>query len=1073
MSDALPPPEDTTPETSPAVPAVQKEPAIYTVASYLPFLDTVARGILDQVGDDALKLCDYTILVPDRETGHALRQAFMAQLEGKPHVMPHIGAPGDIDDEQLSLKISDHAELSQALMDIPPAVSRQHRQLVLAQEILKIPGMASSTQKAIKLGGELGKLLDEMQSHDVSLNDIEKLVPPEFKEQWSKTAEFLKIITDTWPKRLEEMGRIDPEAHRDVVVKIQAAHWQNKKPTNPVIAVGFNEDSSAVLNLLKAVADLPNGSVVMQGLDLDLDQQSWDAITPVHPQSVSKGIMKALGADRSVVKEWQSQPLAANTAARAPNLARTNKERQKLLREAMRPAGTAEGWTSLLAPKQKKTGKKKAAKAEGGINIQALSGMDMITCGTPQEEASVIALKMRESLEDPVHTVTLVTEDRELARRVSARLRNWQIDVHDDAGVPLSETQAGIYLLSTAAMAAEELAPVPMLEALKNPLASMGEDKKDFRRHVSDLEGMVFHGPRPGIGMDGVKNALTAAFNRVARRPKNKQTLTPEQLKAERDQLEGFVGKIETAGKSFLTKMSSDKPVPFIDLLDEHIQFAEALAADDKESGAIRLWRGEDGMKAARFLTELRNVAKLVPDVTGRGYVDVLHGLMNDVTVRSKVSSHPTLRITTPARARLLKSDIIILGGINDQVWPPKMNENPWLSPEMIKALGLPVPETDIGKSAHNFVQMVSNPNVLLTRSMRSGDGPAVSSPFLTRMLMVLRGAGLEKAIEKKTHLLDVHMAMYTPAQVTPIEAPHVTPPKDKRPKQLPVTAVEMLMRDPYEVYVKYVLKLRQKAPLDASPGVSERGMFTHAALEEFTKKYPDKLPDNAEEELLAIGQKTFKERMDNPSVRAFWWPRFERVAKWFVRFEKERREMSKVLGSEVRGKLEIDTGDGIFTLTTIADRIDRDEDDQLSIIDYKTGSVPSQKSVKLGFSPQLTLEALIAFSGGLDGIDASDVGKLQYWKLSGGRPAADVTEVREDVKKLVSEARDGVAELIKAFNNPATPYLVSPRPEWAPRYNNAQHLSRVDEWNSVKKTTAAAKKSAARRASSGKKGAK
>lgn len=1024
-------------------------PSVYTIPSYQSFLDVVARGMLDQVQDNPLLLADYKILVPDRDIAAALRQAFIEQLQGKTHIMPHIGTPGDMDDEQLSLRISDNALLSQALMDIPPAVSPLQRQLMLAQEILKIPGMSSSPQKAIKLGGELGKFLDEVQRHNVELRDIEYLVPAVFKDQWSKTAEFLKIITETWPEKLEEMGRIDPEDHKNIVIQIQAEHWQQNKPKNPVFAVGFNDGTPAIQSLLQAVAKMPQGTLIMQGIDLGMDEQSWGQITPVHPQYIMKETLKGLNINRAAIREWEAQPLAVNDFVRAPNPARTNQSRQKLLSKVMRQTSNA---TEENAEKEK-------------IDVQALNGMDLITCGTQQEEASVIALKMRESLEVPGRKATLVTADRSLARRVSARLRNWDITVQDAAGTPLSDTSAGIYLLSTAAMAAEEWAPVQLLEALKHPLATMGERKSSFRRKLSDLENMVFHGPRPVAGANGVKSALSAAFNRAARRPQ--PTQTPEMLAAEQQALDTLVDNIQAAGQKFFEKMSSKKPVPFQEILDEHIRFAEALARDDKESGAQRIWRNDDGVKAARFLTNLREVAHLVPSVTGQDYVSVLQTLMHDITIHSSATSHPTLKIMTPAQAQLLKSDIVIVGGLNDGVWPQKPNENPWLSPAMIEALGLPSPEIDIGREAYNFIQMASNPNVLLTRALRSSDAPSVSSPFLTKLMAVLRSAGLEEAIEKKTHLLDIHKAMYTPAQVTPIEPPHVTPPVDKRPSQLPVTAVEMLMRDPYAVYVKYVLKLRPKDPLDTSPGVAERGIFTHAALDAFVKKYPGTLPDNAEEELLKIGRNTFKERINNPTVRAFWWPRFERIAKWFVKFEQERRTASKILGTEVHGKLEIDTGDGIFTLTAIADRLDRDENDQVTIIDYKTGGVPSQKSVALGFSPQMTLEALIAFTGGFDGIDAADVGKLQYWKLSGGRPAAQVTDVKGDIKDLVDEARQGVTSLIKTFNDKNVPYLANPRPDWSPRYSQAQHLSRIDEWSTVKKTSA--KKTTRRQTPSGK----
>src|SRR5437868_3223156 len=118
-----------------SAPPEKNRSAIHTVPPFQSFLDAVARGILDQTGNDPLKLADYTILVPDLETSSALRQAFIGQLQGQTHVMPHIGTMGDADDEKLSLKISDDAFLSQALMDIPPAVSKLRRQLMLAHEI--------------------------------------------------------------------------------------------------------------------------------------------------------------------------------------------------------------------------------------------------------------------------------------------------------------------------------------------------------------------------------------------------------------------------------------------------------------------------------------------------------------------------------------------------------------------------------------------------------------------------------------------------------------------------------------------------------------------------------------------------------------------------------------------------------------------------------------------------------------------------------------------------------------------------------------------------------------------------
>ncbi len=1041
---------------------------VFTVAPDKPFLDAVARGILDRTGDDPLRLSDYTILVPDRATRDLLRQAFMEQQGGKPGIMPRIDSPGDMDNDDLGLKVSDNPILSQALMDIPPAVPRLHRQLMLAEEILKIPGMASSVQKAIKLGGELGRFLDELQRNNIELKNVDKLVPPEFKAQWSHTAEFLKILSHTWPQRLEKLGMVDPEDHKNALIEIQAFHWKQNPTTKPMIAVGFTDTTPAVLSLLSSVSQLPQGAVVLPGVDKSLDQKSWDVVGPVHPQYAFKKMLNAFGVDRADVQHWQ-ETLPAPKHVRANDLKTTNTERQKLMREVMRPAGTSEGWSNLTA--RRKTPRKAANKngpvaptGEREIDVQSLNGMDLITAGSQQEEASVIALKMRETLEVPGRTAALVTGDRSLARRVAARLRHWKIECEDSAGKSLAETQSGIYLLATANMAAEEWAPVPMLEALKHPLAALGEAQSGFAEKLFKLEDIALHGPRPAPGAEGLRQTLTAAFNRAARRPDHKPQT---ELDAAKKELDDVVNALETAGKNFFDKMASAKPLPFKEFLDDHIRFAEALAKDDKESGADRLWRGDHGVKSARFLTQLREAAKYIPDVTGRDYVDVLHGLMRDVNVQPATQPHPMLKILTPEQARLVKSDTVIVGGLNDEVWPKRPDESPWLSPDMVKAIGLPPLDESIGHSAHQFMQAISNPNVLLSRSVRSGDAPTVASPFLTRLMMVLKGAGLADDIQNKSQLLDIHTAMHTPSEVTPIAPPEPRPPVAVRPKQLPATAIEALMRDPYTVYAKYILKIRPRDPLDASPSVSERGTFTHDALDAFVKKYPDRMPDNAYEELLKIGEDAFKTRLNNPSVQSFWWPRFERIAKWFVKFEAERREMTRNLGTEVRGKLEIDLGDGeTFTLTAIADRIDRNADDQTVIIDYKTGAVPTQKSVALGFSPQLTLEALIAFTGGFDKIDANEVGEIQYWKLSGGRPAAEVTKVKGDVKQLVSEAREGVTNLVKTFNDKKTPYLSTPKPEWAPRYHNYEHLSRAGEWSTVKQTGAKkkTKKTTARR---------
>lgn len=1010
---------------------------VFSIPPHRPFLETLAQGVLARAGNDPLKLADYTILVPDRAAAAELRQAFAIQMNGQAGLLPRIETPGDIGDDELDLRLSGSRLLSEALMDMPPSVSRLERQMILAGEVLRMPGMATSLQKAVKLGGELGRLLDDAQHHDVDLSSLDALVPEAFLPAWQKTADFLKIITEFWPEYLAKNGLVDPEERKSAMIRLQAAHWQAQPPKGPVIAAGFAETGSALADLLQTVSGMPSGAIVLPGLDQGMDEASWQAMTEVHPQHAFRALLSRLGCARADVAAWEDGGAESPSRRRNANAA----ARRNLLREVMRPAGTADGWSHL----QLQIGRAGAPRRKDGgvIDSRALTGIELVVCGTPQEEASVIALKLRESLEMEEKTVALVTADRALARRVAARLRHWKISVEDGAGLALSETPVGIFLLSTAQMAAEEWAPVPFLEALKHPLSALGRSPAALREDVAEIEERALRGPRPGPGAAGLKGTLKAAFNRASPR-----------AGARNAELDALVLSLEEAGKPFFENMAAGKPVAFADLLDAHIRFVEALAATDSESGAARLWQGQDGVLAARFLSRLRDTAGRLPPVTGQDYADVMQGLLRDVSVPPPPSRQSAIRILTPSQARLSGADILVLGGLNDEVWPPAASENPWLSPDMLRKLGLPAAETAIGSAALDFMQMASRQQVLMTRAVRTADAPAVASAFLTRLGMVLQGAGLDSGVLDKTPLLDIHVAMHTPDAVEPIDPPAPTPPVQLRPSQLPVTAVEALMRDPYSVYARYVLKLRPQSPIDASPSASERGIFTHAALETFVKKYPDTLPDNAYDELLKIGADTFAARMDNPAVRSFWWPRFERIAAWFIRFEAERRDVARTIGTEVKGRLDIDLGDeGIFTLTTIADRIDADADGRIEIIDYKTGAVPTQKSVADGVSPQLTLEALVAISGGFEGVAAADVGRLQYWKLSGARPAAAVTEIRADVETLVIQAKDGVTSLMKAFSRADTPYLALPHPDRAPRYNNYEHLSRAGEWGTVQKS--------------------
>jgi ATP-dependent helicase/nuclease subunit B len=390
----------------------------------------------------------------------------------------------------------------------------------------------------------------------------------------------------------------------------------------------------------------------------------------------------------------------------------------------------------------------------------------------------------------------------------------------------------------------------------------------------------------------------------------------------------------------------------------------------------------------------------------------------------------------------------MILGGLNDGVWPPEAQPSPWMSRPMLSKFGLPVPERRIGLAAHDFAQAFAAPEVVLTRSQRVDGTPQVASRWLLRLENLLQKSGLKNAYSASGSWLHWADIMDQPEQSKRAAEPRPTPPLEARPRKLSVTQVESLIRDPYAIYARHILKLRPLDRLDAEPGAADRGTIIHDVLHAFLEKIGDELPKDAERQLLKIGRGVFDDSRIPPGVDAFWWPRFERIAAWFIAYEHDRRAAGfRTVATEVNGKMEIGGPGAPFTLTARADRIDNRADTGLQVMDYKTGAPPSAAQVEKQFAPQLPLEAAIAQAGGFEKLDAGEIASLVYLTLSGGRKPGEERVLKLDVAEVIDNTLNGLRDLIAQYDNPDMPYLAQPRPMLLKYTGDYDHLARILEW--------------------------
>ncbi|MBH69154.1 MAG: double-strand break repair protein AddB [Rhodospirillaceae bacterium] len=1008
------------------------KPKVYNIEPHLVFSETLAYGLCDRVGSDSLKLAETIILVPTRRFARVLEGSFRKLFSRKTILLPDIRALDAAWEDEISTQRDDWENFEYEATSETP-ISQLRRRLLLtqlverylreegAQEIENTP-IKNGYPPAVGLANELAVLLDRMQTEEIQFDKLDSLVPDSHAEHWQKTLSFLKLITKHWPKILKSENTIDPAKYRNDRLNFIAKRWSESVTDQRIIIAGSTGSIPATANLIKVIASLENGAVVLPGLDKKLDDITRRVVEKdvAHPQYTLHCLLQKLNITSSDVKDWCS----SKSIELEP---KSSWGRIPFIREAMLPASMTNRWSSLN---------------QDFVSQKDLKNLSVIECTDIRSEAEVIALLFRETLETENKTAALITPNRLLARAVKSAVGRWKIDVEDTAGIPLIKSPAIVFWRLVGAMVSSGLAPIPLLAALKHPLSNGGLPEGKFQKNVRQLELYILRGRRPDSGIDGL---LKAVKFKASEHFSSDQSFTSGTNISSNllDWLLGlapFIKKFEEALKN--------PSISLQELLTCHSSLVErlTLAPDNLEKN--RLWVEEFGEQIVAVFKDLYSASYDFPNIDGRVYLTLFDSLLSDIVLRPKYQDKPRLAILGPLEGRLVHFDRIILGGLNEGSWPPEIKPDPWLGRGMREELGLSHPEIRIGQSAHDFVQACGAPEVFLTRSKSDNGAPTVPSRWLLRLTAVERALGYENALKEAGEIWGKWQnALDTPKKNLKIGPPAPKPTLEQRPRAFSATQIETWIRNPYAIYARKILNLRALEPIDPEPGASDRGVFIHKALEAFIK---NGVPENRKEALSLLmekGKQAFNAAWDNPAVWAFWWPRFSKIAEWFVEEELKNLNKNAMAYTETKGAVVLDGGGRSVKIVAVADRINRTRDNEWIIIDYKTGKLPSIEDILLGSAPQLAIEALILKKGGFKCLPSTICKEISYFHLTGGTPAGRKKSFSTDLPKVLNEAEQGLMALIAAFNNPEMPYLAIPDPTTSVLFDDYIHLARVKEW--------------------------
>lgn len=642
-------------------------------------------------------------------------------------------------------------------------------------------------------------------------------------------------------------------------------------------------------------------------------------------------------------------------------------------------------------------------------NIKVITNTNILL-----EAKNIVNLLIEQKTNDS--KVALVSNNNDLIYYVTLLLDNRNIDYNGTLYKSINYTLPGtLFLLIIKLLIDKRFSIVDLLAMLKHPLCNLGfTDRNYLKQSIAKFELKYCRGRNIINSMNG----LIEIF-RIEQDVTIIDLLTP------------LLAAIQP-----LIKALSDKSTTLATILEVHSKVAIDLSLDSQQNS--QFFNSEEGNQLKDILEHIKINAQSMFLINYHNYNDFITDILSNEYFKYLMTGASNISINNFTEARFKKYDMVVLGCLNEGDFPKNNHMDNLLDNFILHKLNLNLAAQNINDAAYDFMLQLQNTKIILSRTENINNNKMIASRFLTKLMAKL-GNDIDKEAKNQT-------TIYAQRKPSFLAYNYIDPcpPIALRPRILSVTQIEDLVRDPYHIYVQKILKLKRIDPIEQNSSSTDFGQITHKIIERITVEglnYKQALDYS-------------KSLLSDYAVQLYnfnlWWPTIKKMIDWIITYNKQQIDLGIKIYSEVTGTVKLQIAKEIFCITAKADRIELDDQGRATIIDFKTGMVPSDKEIKMGLSPQLTLEALIALKGGFNSLNIAGINMLKYISLKGHENVIEEKIVKiKNMHEFINDIEVWLINLIKLFNIDGISYISSPNPKYQKIYNDYLYLSRLVELTS------------------------